>query len=144
MRLEDVLDARVLLNVRQHYIKGVGQVRVQNSCDYQFAGSLSGVDLFDQKDWLGFSDLATVFADHAENLSRVLRAAGLLDSALFELSIKEPLIDLDPGEACLRHGLFTDFAVKFPIVLLIEISEDFDLIIGFALTIGATLRGKAS
>ena len=93
---------------------------------------------------MGFPDFATVFADHAENLSRVLRAAGLLDSALFELSIKEPLVDLDPSETSLRHGLFTDFAVKFPIVLLIEISEDFDLIIGFALTIGTTLGGKAS
>ena len=142
MRLEDVLDARVLLNVRQHYIKGVGQVRVQNSCDYQFAGSLSGVDLFDQKDWLGFSDLATVFADHAENLSRVLRTAGLFDSALFELSIKEPLVDLDPGEASLRHGLFTDFAVKFPVVLLIKVSENFDLIIGLALAVGAAFGGE--
>ena len=139
MRLEDVLDARVLLNVRQHYIKGVGQVRVQNSCDYQFAGSLSGVDLFDQKDWLGFSDLATVFADHAENLSRVLRTAGLFDSALFELSIKEPLVNLDPSKSCLRHSFLPHFAVKFTFVLLIKIREDFDLFIRFALTVAAAL-----
>lgn len=43
----------------------------------------------------------------------------------------------------MRHGLFTDFAVKFPVVLLIEISEDFDLIISLALTVGTALNVEA-
>ena len=75
-------------------------------------------------------------------MSWILGTAGLFNSALFELSIKEPLVDLDPGEASLRHGLFTDFAVKFPVVLLIEVSENFDLIIGLALAVGAAFGGE--
>ena len=62
----------------------------------------------------------TVFADYAENLSWVLSAAGLLDGALFELSIEEPLVDLDPGETSFCHGLLTYFAVKFAVVFVIE------------------------
>jgi len=93
---------------------------------------------------LGFPDFTTVFADHAENLSRVLRTAGLLDSALFELSIEEPLVDLDPSKASLRHGLFSHFAVKFPVVLLIKISQNLYLIICLALAVGiATFASEA-
>ena len=86
---------------------------------------------------MGFSDLATVFADHAENLSRVLRAAGLLDSALFELSIEEPLVDLDPGQAGFSHGLLTNLSAQLSVVLVIEVGKDLDLIVRLALTVGA-------
>jgi len=88
---------------------------------------------------LGFPDFTTVFADHAENLSRVLRTAGLLDSALFELSIEEPLVDLDPGEAGLCHRFLSHFAVKFTIVLLIKIGQDFYLVISLSLAVGVAL-----
>ena len=91
-----------------------------------------------------FSDFATVFADHAENLSRVLRTAGLLDSALFELSIKEPLVDLDPCETGLCHGLLTHLAIQFAVVLLVEICEDLDLVITFALAVGINLVASRS
>ena len=109
------------------------------SRDCQFSGSLSGSYLLDKKDWWRLSDFATVFADHTENLSWVLGAAGLFDSALFELSIEEPLVNLDPSKSCLRHSFLPHFAVKFTFVLLVKIREDFDLFIRFALTVAAAL-----
>ena len=79
----------------------------------------------------------TVFADHAEDLTWILCATSFLHSVLFELSIEEPLVDLDPGEASFRHGLFTNFTVQLSVVLLVQISKDLDLIIRLALAIGA-------
>ena len=72
-------------------------------------------------------------------MSWVLSAAGFFDSALFKLSIEEPLVDLDPSKSSLRHGFLPHFAVKFTFVLLVKIREDFDLFIRFALTVAAAL-----
>ena len=77
----------------------------------------------------------TVFADHAEDLTWILGAASFLHSVLFELSIKEPLVDLDPGEASFCHGLLTDFTVQLSVVLLIEIGKDLYLFVRLALAV---------
>jgi len=137
LRLEEVQEARAWLYVAANSMKGMKYV-----CCRGFGRppvcwrSLSEHNLFNLENWLGLSDFLTVFADHAENLARVLRAAGLLDSALFELSIKEPLVDLNPGEASLCHGLLSNLSVQLPVVFLVEKRKNLDLLISLALTIG--------
>ena len=140
MRLEVDQEGRMLIGCVYSWECRVTAQGFQTfSRDCQFSGSLSGSYLLDKKDWWGLSNFATVFADHAENLSWVLGAASFFDSALFELSIEEPLVDLDPSKSSLRHGFLPHFAVKFTFVLLIKIREDFDLFIRFALTVAAAL-----
>ena len=140
MRLEDDLEARILIYCGYPTECRVTAHEFQTfSGDCQFSGSLSGSYLLDKEDWWGLSNFATVFADHAENLSWVLGAASFFDSALFELSIEEPLVNLDPSKSCLRHSFLPHFAVKFTFVLLVKIREDFDLFIRFALTVAAAL-----
>ena len=142
MRLEDDLEARILIYCGYPTECRVTAHEFQTfSGDCQFSGSLSGSYLLDKKDWGGFSDLATVFADHTEDLSWVLGTAGLFYSTLFELSIKEPFVDLDPCQARLRHGLLSHFAVKFTFVFLVKICENFDLVIRLALTVATALVG---
>ena len=120
VRLEVDQEGRILIGC---VYSGECRVTAQGfqtfSRDCQFSGSLSGSYLLDKKDWGGFSDLATVFADHTEDLSWILGTAGLFNSALFDLSIKEPFVDLDPCKASLRHGLLSHFAVKFTFVFLV-------------------------
>ena len=140
MRLEVDQEARMLIGCVYSRVCRVTAQKIQTfSRDCQFSGSLSGSYLLDQEDWWGLSNFATVFADHAENLSWVLGAASFFDSTLFELSIEEPLVNLDPSKSCLRHGFLPHFAVKFTFVLLVKIREDFDLFIRFALTVAAAL-----
>ena len=140
MRLEDDLEARILIYCGYPTECRVTAHEFQTfSGDCQFSGSLSGSYLLDKKDWWGLSNFATVLADHSENLPWVLGTAGFFDSALFELSIKEPLVDLDPSKSSLRHGFLSHFAVKFTFVFLVKIREDFDLFIRFALTVAAAL-----
>ena len=125
--------------ISKHSVKYSWCTCARASCDCQFSVSLSRHNFFDHENRLRFPDFTAIFSDYAENLSRVLRAAGFFDSALFELSIKEPLVDLDPSEAGLWHGFLADLAVQFPVMFLVEVGEDLDLVVCFALTVGISL-----
>ena len=78
------------------------------------------------------SEFAAIAANHTENLLRDETLAKALLRHLFQLLVKEPLVDLNPLEACDFRSLLALLAIRFATGFEIESLEVVHLVAIFA------------
>ena len=92
-------------------------------------------DNFEYRDWFVDQHLA-ILADYFEYVAAEFVTASAVPfrrTDAFGFLIEEPLIDFDPFQAGLRHGLILGFGSHFTVVLFMNLLEYQKLVLGLVL-----------
>ena len=89
--------------------------------------------LFNLENWKGFSNLVSILVDDSENLEgQSVCGEGCALGSVFNLHVKDPFVDLDPGQARLLHNSLPLLAVQLAASFGVDAAQVVDLVVVLA------------